>query len=64
MQEISLSEARARAATYADELVQKLEEANSRFTNCPEPLVLPRQKREAFFQNHLRFLARHFVIRS
>jgi len=63
MQEISLKEARERAAAYAEELIQKLEEANKTFTDCPEPLILPREKRAAFIQNHLNFLAERYTIK-
>jgi hypothetical protein len=64
MQRITLEEARQRAAAYADSLVQKLEEANRKFPDCPPPRTQPHEKRAAFYENHLRFLEKHYEIMS
>ena len=62
MEEITLQEAMERAAAHADQLIERLKKTNSSFTEFPEPLITPEEKRAAFIQNHLKFLARHYLI--
>jgi hypothetical protein len=64
MQVISLKEAERRAVIHAEQLIQKLEEINKEFTDCPEPLIPPREKRAALIQNHLHFLAERYFIKA